>query len=219
MPTASRSRCGIVTRPCPSSFASSDEPKNRREYARPSASERGEDATSSERRSHSTLGKQNRQPSWPIVSQHAVRERLAEPRRQRHPALRVELIAVRAEQFGHALLPFPPLWSTFMPLALHRVNSGATERCVRVAEDRVDRTAGGSRRNGRERATDQVGLPAGLEPAEREAEAVASGANGRRARWKPASCGVRFSFLALQRRHAATTFSQVWRPPRERGIT
>ena len=39
-----------------------------REYARPSASERGEDATSSERRSHSTLGKQNRQPSWPIVS-------------------------------------------------------------------------------------------------------------------------------------------------------
>ena len=29
----------------------------------------------------------------------------------------------------------------------------------------------------------------------------------------PASCGVRFSFLALQRRQAATTFSHVWVPP------
>ena len=36
----------------------------------------------------------------------AVGERLTEPRRQRYPALGVELIAVRAEQFGHASSPF-----------------------------------------------------------------------------------------------------------------
>ena len=41
MPTTSRRRCGIVIRPCPSSFTSSEAPKNSREYARPSLSERG----------------------------------------------------------------------------------------------------------------------------------------------------------------------------------
>src|SRR5439155_15583969 len=45
------------------------------------------------------------------------------------------------------------------------------------------------------------------------------GAKGWRCRWKPASCGVLSIFLALHRRHAATTFSHTWSPPRERGST
>src|SRR5262249_32094444 len=47
----------------------------------------------------------------------------------------------------------------------------------------------------------------------------AEGANGCRCRWNPASCGVRSIFLALHRRHAATTFSHTCSPPRDRGST
>ena len=43
-----------------------------RAYARPGASERGDAATSSERRSHSALGKAKRHPSWPMVRWLAV---------------------------------------------------------------------------------------------------------------------------------------------------
>src|SRR5471030_2554200 len=35
----------------------------------------------------------------------------------------------------------------------------------------------------------------------------------------PASCGVRPPFIRLQRAQAVTMFSQVVRPPRERGVT
>ena len=35
----------------------------------------------------------------------------------------------------------------------------------------------------------------------------------------PASCGSRSSLRVLQRRQAATTFSQVWGPPLLRGMT
>src|SRR6266542_5672197 len=48
---------------------------------------------------------------------------------------------------------------------------------------------------------------------------VSLGARGSRRSRKPTSCGRRSSLWLLQRRQAATTFSQTCRPPRERGTT
>ena len=62
-------------------------------------------------------------------------------------------------------------------------------------------------------------LPAGLEPAEREMEAVAGRERAAAPDGSRPPAGVRSSFFALQRRQAATTFSHTCSPPRERGMT
>src|SRR5207344_2871428 len=96
----------------------------------------------------------------------AVRERIAEAPGQRHPALRVQLIAVRAEQFGHASSPF----LHFDPPLCHYYSTGSTAdqrkggvSCRRSIE-RQRPTRGGTGGEG----LLQVVLPAGLEPAERQ---------------------------------------------------
>src|SRR6266508_1382482 len=48
---------------------------------------------------------------------------------------------------------------------------------------------------------------------------VSLGARGSRRNRRPTSWGSRSSLWLLHRRQAATTFSQTWRPPRERGTT
>src|SRR5690242_5714895 len=56
-------------------------------------------------------------------------------------------------------------------------------------------------------------------PAEAINEVVAWGATGARRSTIPLSDRSRSSLRALQARQDATTFSQVWGPPRERGTT
>ena len=53
----------------------------------------------------------------------AVGERVPIAGRERDAALRIELIAMLAEQFCHGRCPSPPLSPTFMPLVLHFVKS------------------------------------------------------------------------------------------------
>ena len=121
------------------------------------------------------------------------------------------------------LLPFPPLCPTFMPLLLHWVNSGQRERCVRCGRSGEGRCRClGARRGDHVRLARDTS--AGSPPSRARAGRGTGGTRpwartGWRARRKPASWGVRFSFFALHRRQAATTFSQMCAPPRERGIT
>src|SRR5437899_4179476 len=121
-----------------------------------------------------------------------VGERLTEPSRQGHTPLRVELVAVRAEQFGQAFSPFLH-WG---PRLSHSHSTPVNKSCARTAV-RARREVPRSRRTpqrsacvthldrkamvmGRPRATetvsrrrsDQVRLPAGLDLAKGQPEAV-----------------------------------------------
>ena len=224
IPTASRSRCGIVTRPCPSSFTSSDEPKNRREYARPSASERGK--ARPRRRAapirpwgSSTGSGPGRGEPRPVRRTH----RGTSPATTPCPWGRAGSCACRAVR--PRLLPFPPLCSTFMPPVLHCVNRTDVP-------ERLFGTGGYERQQpGSVRATpwrdqpamprdlEEVVLPAGLEPAEGQAEPV----RGRERLARQVEPGlVRACGSPSWRCIAGTPPRRSPRcatPPRERGIT
>ena len=144
---------------------------------------------------------------------------------------------MRAEQLGQgALLPFPPLWSTFMPLSLHWVNNGQRKGGAIAKMGR--RTVGGGCRvtddgswmtaiasvddwpiaSVDDAALGQVVLPAGFEPAERQSEAVGGrerAASQMRTR-PPAACGSPSWRCSAGRRPRRSPTCAV--PPRERGI-
>src|SRR4029453_6387352 len=60
-------------------------------------------------------GEAEETPVLPERQDGTVGERLTEPTGQADAPLRVELIAVRAEQFGHASSPSPPPPAAFIP--------------------------------------------------------------------------------------------------------
>ncbi len=77
-----------------------------REYARPSRSERGKDADLVGASLPLGPGEDVEAAVLAHGDPAAVHEGGPELRRQRDPAFRVELVAMRAEQFGHASSPF-----------------------------------------------------------------------------------------------------------------
>src|SRR4029453_708588 len=159
-------------------------------------------------------------PVLPERQDGTVGERLTEPTGQADAPLRVELIAVRAEQVGHASPPSPPLLATFIPLSLHRVKGSGVKwmndsRRGSTVEWSGD-NAGGAETRGS--ASYRYGSHSGSRrPIVRRNPSL--GGTGRPARRRPTSSISRFSLRELHRRQAATTLSHAWAPPRERGTT
>src|SRR5581483_7769771 len=79
-------------------------------------------------------GEAEQAPVLPEREHRALGERLTEPGGQADPAFRVELVAVRAEQFGHASSPSPPLLSTLCHLYSTR-SRGEREDGSRTVND------------------------------------------------------------------------------------
>src|SRR2546425_9394289 len=123
----------------------------------------------------------------------AVGERLTKPSRQGHTPLRVELVAMRAEQFGQAFSPFLHLGPRLSHSHSTLVNKSCTRTAVRAQRESGSTTGNASafsvcHASGEEsdgdrttramgtpvsrRRSDQVRLPAGLDLAKGQAEAV-----------------------------------------------